>query len=113
VDSTNVSFTLTVCNHSTSRTNIIRVLLTVADVNGKKHEAEASVSRPSGMYRTVAVGRTVPITTPLSSVILEHRITERFGGQAHFAELSPNDINLDSLEAIAYDSTGEYRLSKL
>lgn len=113
VNSTNLCFTLTVCNHSPARTNIIRVLLTVADVNGQRHKAEASVSRPTGTYRTEYKDRTRPITAKISSVVLEHRITERFSGEAHFPELSPNDINLDSLEAIAYDSTGEYRLSRL
>ena len=106
-----MNFTLTICNQSPARTNVTRVVLTVADMNGQRHQTEASVSRPSGAFRQVYPNRTTPVMEPLSSVILEHRITEQFRGEAIFSILSPADVNLNSLEAIAYDSTGAYKLS--
>jgi hypothetical protein len=49
---------------------------------------------------------------PISSVVLEHRITEEFRGKANFREVSPDEFASGAVECIAYDSSGEYRIHR-
>lgn len=119
-----IEFEIALCNHSPADTNISKLQVFVAEVGGRFYTAEASASRAEivteyssgfagvGLYGSMG-NSSHRKDVKLIEVVLQKGITQTFKGSATFDPPLPEEIQVNSLEAIASDYAASHDVSSV